>query len=357
MRHNYRHAVRAWIHDQLQAAGVDYRSHYQDYGGTTRELYAGSLHLRLLDIAALRGQDLATAPQAVSLPLHSGTGHTTYWTRDEQRDVARFAARLYSEAVQAIDVMWEQVQASAALMLDTTRTLADRTAAWETVQRLHLPRGVPSLPARRVNVEAAVATIRARVLPPETDLAAYRGVHADRLRAFGEARLRWLLGPAAPGRRARSMAHAGHARPPRDRGPRAHRARGLLGPHRAPRERRARREHRHRPPGARLAEQRPGRRGDRRGHRPERLRAAAHPHHRADAGRRGAQTDPMSPAAAALAASLTLADLQSEPPRPSCFIPVERCEETMISPGIIMETCTTFMVPCHEARDLRMART
>lgn len=65
----------------------------------------------------------------------------------------------------------------------------------------------------------------------------------------------------------------------------------------------------------------------------------------------------MNPAAAALAASLILADLQPEPPRPSCFIPVERCEETMISPGIIMETCTTFMVPCHEARDLRMART
>ena len=81
-------------------------------------------------------------------------------------------------------------------MLDLTRTLADRTAAWETVQRLHLP-PAPTLPARRATLESAVATVRARTLPPETDLAAYRGVHADRLRAFGEARLRWLLGPAA----------------------------------------------------------------------------------------------------------------------------------------------------------------
>ena len=65
----------------------------------------------------------------------------------------------------------------------------------------------------------------------------------------------------------------------------------------------------------------------------------------------------MSPAAAALAASLTLADLAPEPTRPSCLIPVERCEETRFSSGLTMETCTTFMVPCHEARDLRMART
>ena len=33
-------------------------------------------------------------------------------------------------------------------------------------------------------------------LAAETDLPAYRGVHADRLRAFGEARLRWLVGAA-----------------------------------------------------------------------------------------------------------------------------------------------------------------
>ena len=65
----------------------------------------------------------------------------------------------------------------------------------------------------------------------------------------------------------------------------------------------------------------------------------------------------MSPAAAALAASLTLADLQPEPTRPSCLIPVERCEETMISPVVTMEICTIFMVPCQEARNLRMART
>lgn len=59
----------------------------------------------------------------------------------------------------------------------------------------------------------------------------------------------------------------------------------------------------------------------------------------------------------ALLAHLTLADLRPEPTRPSCFIPVERCEETMISPVVTMETCTIFMVPCHEARDLHMART
>ena len=29
----------------------------------------------------------------------------------------------------------------------------------------------------------------------------------------------------------------------------------------------------------------------------------------------------------------------------------------MISPVVTMETCTIFMVPCHEARDLHMART
>ncbi len=65
----------------------------------------------------------------------------------------------------------------------------------------------------------------------------------------------------------------------------------------------------------------------------------------------------MSPAAAALAALLTLADLAPEPARPSCLIPVERCEETRYSSGITMETCSTIIVPCHEARDLRMART
>ena len=63
----------------------------------------------------------------------------------------------------------------------------------------------------------------------------------------------------------------------------------------------------------------------------------------------------MSPVA--LAALLTLADLAPEPARSSCLIPVERCEETRLSSSVTMKTCSTIIVPCAEALDLRLART
>ena len=148
-REHYEPAVKQWLRDQLLAAGVDFVSYTIEQGGMVRLVYGHMLNLRLLDVVALQGQDLATAPRPIFVPLSSGAGHAEYWTRAAQQDLGRLAARLYVDAVQAIDLMWEQVQASAALMLDATRTLADRTAAWETVQRLHLPRGVPSLPSRR----------------------------------------------------------------------------------------------------------------------------------------------------------------------------------------------------------------
>ena len=58
----------------------------------------------------------------------------------------------------------------------------------------------------------------------------------------------------------------------------------------------------------------------------------------------------------ALAAALMLADLQPEPTRPICLIPVVRCEDTRFDGGITLE-CTTFMVPCAEAGHVWMART
>lgn len=193
-RQAYVGVVRAWVQTELQAAGVDYRSHYHDYGGTSRELYAGALHLRLLDLSLLAAADPHVPPAPLALPLHSGAGHTTWWTRAAQRDVAAVASRIYREAVQAVDHIWEDIERSVAVMLDTARGMGERNnAAWATVRRLHTP---PSDTVRRASLVAAVAAVRAHTLPPETDLAAYRGVHADRLRAAGEARLRWLCGPA-----------------------------------------------------------------------------------------------------------------------------------------------------------------
>ena len=127
------------------------------------------------------------------MPRATGIGHAVYWTRAGQIEVARLASRIYREIVQAVDHIYEEIERHAAIMLDADRETAERTAAWAEVRRLHTP---PSETVRGANFRAAVATVRARTDPPDTDLAAVQGVHADRLRAAGERRLRWLLGPS-----------------------------------------------------------------------------------------------------------------------------------------------------------------
>lgn len=186
----YKDAARAYIHEQLLAAGVDYRSPFQEYGGITRDLIEGSLHMPLIvasELSLLPG----AAPAPLALPLHSGAGHAVYWTRRAQRDLAVTVLGIYSEVVQALDDVRERIEANVAAMLDTSRGEADRQAAWAVVRALHTPADAA---AKAANLRAAVARVRDRLEPPETDLAAYAGVRVDRLRAAGERRLRWLLG-------------------------------------------------------------------------------------------------------------------------------------------------------------------
>ena len=186
-----RDGARLHIQNRLQAAGIDYRSHYHDTGGLSRDVYEGVLHLTLFSVAEL-ALEPGRAPAPLSLPLQSGSGHTTYWTRAQQREIAHTVFGIYNEVVQALDDIWERIERNVALMLDTTQDDATREAAWAVVRRLHLIRADD--PGWLPNVEAAVARVRARTDPPDTDRIAFAGVHVDRLRAAGERHLRWLLG-------------------------------------------------------------------------------------------------------------------------------------------------------------------
>lgn len=186
-----RDPARAYILARLQAAGVDYRSHYHDYGGLSRDLYEGAMHMMLFAASEL-ALEPGRAPAPLSLPLHSGAGHTTYWTREKQREIALTVFEIYSELAQGLDDIWERIERNVTLMLDTTQDDATRETAWAVVRRLHLIRS--DAPGWRPNIEAAVARVRARTEPPATDLVAFAGVHVDRLRAAGERHRRWLLG-------------------------------------------------------------------------------------------------------------------------------------------------------------------
>ena len=190
LRTVYIPAVRAHVQRRLQGAGVDYRSPYQEYGGPPRDIYEGLLHMPLMAASEL-SLSLDAAPPPLSLPLHSGTGHATYWTREQQRALAGTVFEIYREVVQAIDDIYERFQAHVATMLDATNDDATRQSAWAAVRRLHTP---ASDTVRRATLEGAVARVRARTDPPATDIPAFAGVHQDRLRAAGERHLRWLLG-------------------------------------------------------------------------------------------------------------------------------------------------------------------
>ena len=183
--------ARSYIRQRLQAAGIDYRSHYHDTGGLSHDAYQGTLHLMLFAAAEL-ALEPDQAPAPIALPLHSGAGHTTYWTRAGQREITRTLLGIYQDVVQAVDDIWEIIERNVAVMLDTSEDADTRQTAWGVVRRLHLiERDAPGwLP----NIEAAVARVRARTDPPATDLPAFAGVHQDRLRAAGARRLRWLLG-------------------------------------------------------------------------------------------------------------------------------------------------------------------
>ena len=191
--------ARDYIQDRITAAGIDYRSHYLEGGpgGLPNSVYHGTLHIMLWLSASEHALDPSQPPPPISLPLHSGSGHTTYWTRAGQREITSTLFGIFREVVQAIDDIWETIERNVGIMLDASEDAATRQTAWEVVQRLHLrERGGPGW---RPNIEAAVARVRARTDPPATDLPAFAGVHQDRLRAAGERHLHWLLGePSRP---------------------------------------------------------------------------------------------------------------------------------------------------------------
>ncbi len=187
----YKGVARAHVLERLRAAGVDHRSTYHDLGGIPRELVEGSLSMPLV-VASELSLALGAAPAPIALPLDlGGAGHALWWTREEQRELALLVLGVYRETVQAVDDLRERVEEARATMLDASIGAAERQAAWATVRALHTPADDA---ARAANLAAAIARVHARTDPPETDLAAYAGVHADRLRAAGERRLRRLLG-------------------------------------------------------------------------------------------------------------------------------------------------------------------
>ena len=187
---DYMHIARAEMQRRLQAAGVDYGSPYLTHGTGTRDVLHGTLHMPLF-VASELLLSPGAAPAPLSLPLHSGAGHTTYWTRAEQRELAVLMLGIYHEIAQALDDLRERVEANVAVMLDASNDQATREAAWALVRALETPADDD---AKTANLRASIDRVRGRTDPPDTDLTVFAGVHADRLRALGARRLRWLLG-------------------------------------------------------------------------------------------------------------------------------------------------------------------
>ena len=70
-------------------------------------------------------------PFALSIPVASRAGaHKEYWTRAEQLPVARGLMALYLECWQALDGLWEDYEVQDAISFDTSKTDAERYAAW-----------------------------------------------------------------------------------------------------------------------------------------------------------------------------------------------------------------------------------